>query len=226
MARNGEKDILFEGAQGTLLDLDFGTYPYVSSGISSAAGAPIGGGIGPHAIDRVIGVFKAYSTRVGNGPFPSEFTTERDGDLGEKVRGIGKEYGVTTGRPRRCGYLDLVALKYACASNSIDSLALTKLDVYDGFDRIQACIAYRFSGKRLEEFPAILEELEGSSPITESFPGWEEKLGNARAYQELPSNAKDYIRFIEDFVGVPVSIVSIGSEREETIVRTDPWIRS
>ena len=154
------RNILFEGAQGTLLDLDQGTYPFVSSGISCAAGAAIGAGIGPHAIDGVTGVFKAYTTRVGNGPFPSRFTEERDGDLEKRIREIGREYGVTTGRPRRCGYLDLVALAYACRTNGVDSLCLTKMDVYDGMAEIKACTAYRLGGKNVLDFPASLHDLD------------------------------------------------------------------
>lgn len=226
VAEHAADHVLFEGAQGALLDLDAGTYPFVSSGISVAAGAAIGGGVGPRALDRVIGVFKAYSTRVGNGPFPSEFVPERDGDLCDVVRRIGQEYGATTGRPRRCGYLDLVALKYACRVNSIDVLALTKLDVYDGFDEIKACISYDCNRERITEFPARLQTLQSAVPVTVAFAGWKSQTRSAKTYDDLPAQARDYICFIEDFVGVPTTLVSVGSERDETLVRKDPWKRS
>jgi adenylosuccinate synthase len=220
------RNVLFEGAQGTLLDLDFGTYPFVSSGNSSAGGASMGAGIGPTAIDRCIGVCKAYSTRVGSGPFPSEFDPARDGDLGDRVRELGKEYGTTTGRPRRCGWLDLVALRYACRSNSLHSLALTKLDVLSSFDEVHACVAYRCSGERVEEFPASRSALASARPVTERLPGWRRPLGGSRRFEDLPPQARDFVRFIEDAAGVPVSIVSVGPEREDTITRQDPWTRS
>jgi adenylosuccinate synthase len=221
-----DRNILFEGAQGTLLDLDLGTYPFVSSGISCAAGAAIGGGIGPHNLDKVIGVFKAYSTRVGNGPFPSEFTEQRDGKLGDTIREIGKEYGVTTGRPRRCGYLDLVALRYACRSNSIDGLCLTKLDVYDGMEEIKACTAYRVDGDEVVDFPATIEHLNKAQPVVKNFQGWKGEVKSCRSFDDLPPEAKDYIHFIEEYVETSVDIVSVGHNRSETIVQRNPWIQS
>jgi adenylosuccinate synthase len=219
-------NILLEGAQGTLLDLDLGTYPYVSSGVSCAAGAAIGAGMGPQTIDRVIGVFKAYSTRVGNGPFPSGFTVERDGDLEEKIRGIGKEYGVTTGRPRRCGYLDLPALRYACRSNGIGSLIITKMDVYDGMPELQVCTAYRLDGRPENGFPASAGALERIEPVLEKVPGWSKPVKGCRKYGDLAREAKDYIRRIEEYCGVPVDVVSVGPNRSETIVRRNPWTPS
>jgi len=221
-----EKNILFEGAQGALLDLDQGTYPYVSSGISCAAGAAIGGGIGPQSLDRVVGVSKAYSTRVGNGPFPSEFTEQRDGKLGESIREIGREYGVTTGRPRRCGYLDLVALEYACRTNSIDSLCLTKLDVYDGMEEIKVCTAYRIDGREVRDFPASIESLTKVEPVLKSFSGWKKSIKECRNFAELPAGAVKYIDFIEKQLETPVEIVSVGPRRSETIVRRNPWTAS
>jgi adenylosuccinate synthase len=218
-------NVLFEGAQGSLLDLDLGTYPFVSSGISAAAGAAIGGGVGPQSIDRVMGVFKAYSTRVGNGPLPSEFREDRDGNLGEVVRELGREYGVTTGRPRRCGYLDLVGLRYACRSNSMDTLCLTHLDVYDTFDEIQACVAYRVEGIETEEFPAAVSSLDQVEPVLRLFRGWRRPIGECRSEQELPAEAREYVRFIEQYVDTPVEIVSVGYRRSQTIVRRDPWTR-
>ncbi len=226
LKKNRGKNILFEGAQGSLLDLDFGTYPFVSSGVSSAAGAAIGGGIGPTEIDKVIGVFKAYSTRVGSGPFPSEFTPERDSNLEETIREIGREYGVTTGRPRRCGYLDLVGLKYSCRTNSIDALILTHLDVYDGMEKIKVCTAYEIDGERIEEFPASIETLNKAQPVLESFKGWMKSIKECKSFGELPSEARDYIRFIEEFTETPADVISVGYNRKETIVRKDPWTLS
>ncbi len=223
--RLGER-ILLEGAQGTLLDIDHGTYPYVSSGCSIAAGASIGSGIGPKHIDRILGVFKAYSTRVGNGPFPSEFNDARDGSLCETVRELGREYGVTTGRPRRCGYLDLVALKYACRVNSFDSLVLTHIDVYDEFEEISACVGYEIDGKRVDRFPASIGSLNKVKPVLKSFPGWKSSLSDCRTYDELPENAKKYIAFIEEFTGTAMEIISVGYERRQTIVRKDQWTKS
>jgi adenylosuccinate synthase len=217
--------ILFEGAQGTLLDLDLGTYPYVSSGISCAAGAAIGGCVGPRALDKVLGVFKAYSTRVGNGPFPSEFDVDSEDELCNFVRDTGREYGVTTGRPRRCGYLDLVALRYACLTNSIDSLVMTHLDVYDTLDEIKACIAYRIGDKLVETFPASIEALSRAKPVLRTFPGWKKSLSNALTYEEFPVKAMEYIEFIERFCETPIDIVSVGYDRKETIIRKSPWTK-
>jgi adenylosuccinate synthase len=226
MYANMARNILFEGAQGTLLDLDLGTYPFVSSGYSAAGGVALGAGIGPRKIDRILGVFKAYSTRVGNGPFPSEFSKESDGDLEAGVRELGREYGVTTGRPRRCGYLDLPALKYACRVNSIDSLVLTHIDVYDAMNEIKACVAYSVNGKTIDAFPASIDTLNKAKPVTKTFPGWKTGLGGAQTYEELPKEAKEYIEFIESYTETPISIISVGYRRTQTIVRKSPWIRS
>lgn len=218
-----QQNVLLEGAQGALLDLDIGTYPFVSSGSSSAAGAASGSGIGPRAIDHVLGVFKAYSTRVGNGPFPSEFDGESQGELEHYIRETGREYGVTTGRPRRVGYLDLVALRYTCRTNGIDSLALTHLDVYDGLEEIRSCIAYETRTETLDYFPSSIELLESVRPVTMRFAGWKQPIRDIERFEELPEQAREYIAFIEEYVGVPVSIVSVGYERRNTIVRNDPW---
>jgi len=216
---------LFEGAQGALLDIDTGTYPFVSSGMSCAAGAAAQGGIGPRGIDRVLGVFKAYSTRVGNGPFPTEFADDSAGSLSQYIRTVGNEYGTTTGRPRRCGYLDLVALRYACAVNSIDRLVLTHLDVYDDLEEFEACIGYRIDGQMREDFPASVRNLERAEPVLRTFSGWKTALGTCRTYKELPLRAREYIEFIEEFTETPISIVSVGSDRNHTIVRESPWIK-
>ncbi|MDR1949231.1 MAG: adenylosuccinate synthetase [Spirochaetaceae bacterium] len=229
--------VLFEGAQGTLLDLDLGTYPYVSSGSSNAAGAAIGGCVGPRRLDKVLGVFKAYSTRVGNGPFPSEFDADSEDDEGtfgspgtesslcRFIRETGREYGVTTGRPRRCGYLDLVALRYACLTNSIDSLVMTHLDVYDTLEEIKACTAYRIGDRIMENFPASVESLNAAKPVLRTFSGWKKSLSTALTYEEFPEAAMEYIEFIERFCETPIHIVSVGYDRKETIIRKSPWVK-
>ncbi|MDE7226789.1 MAG: adenylosuccinate synthase [Treponemataceae bacterium] len=218
-----DDNILFEGAQGAMLDIDSGTYPYVSSGASCAAGAATGCGIGPHDLDVIMGVFKAYQTRVGNGPMPTEFNNESEGELCEYVRKTGREYGVTTGRARRCGYLDLVALHYACRVNSIDSLVLTHLDIYDTFDEIEACIAYDIDGKIVTDFPANVAAMEKAKPVLQKFSGWKTSLKTCRSYEKLPRSARDYVEFIEDYCKTPVGIISVGYERDETFFRKNPW---
>ena len=224
MRQNAQKNILFEGAQGVMLDLDYGTYPFVSSGYSAAGGDSLGGGVGPRHLDKVFGVFKAYSTRVGNGPFPTEF---KEGNvLGERLRLVGQEYGVTTGRPRRTGYLDLVALRYACWANSLDGLIATKMDVYDDFDEIQVCTAYRIRGKLVEDFPGTVADLEAAEPVIRSFPGWKTPLGSVRRWEDLPQKARDYLSFIEEYSQTPISVVSVGPDRDQTLVRKSPWTRS
>lgn len=218
----GER-VLFEGAQGALLDLDLGTYPYVSSGFSSAAGAAIGGCVGPRAINKVLGVFKAYSTRVGNGPMPTEFDEGSQSELYHFVRETGREYGVTTGRPRRCGYLDLVALRYACQSNSIDDLVLTHLDVYDTLDDIEACVAYEINGVKTEEFPASIEDLNAAKPVLKHFKGWKTCLKECRSYDKLPEAARAYVDFIEHYTETKVGIISVGYDRNDTFIRNPVW---
>ena len=217
------ENILFEGAQGAMLDIDSGTYPYVSSGASCSAGAATGCGIGPKDLDKILGVFKAYQTRVGNGPMPTEFNNESEGELCEYVRKTGREYGVTTGRARRCGYLDLVALRYACITNSIDSLVLTHLDIYDTFDEIEACVAYEIDGKTVVDFPASVPAMEKAKPVLKKFKGWKKSLKECRSYEELPKAARDYVEFIEDYTKTEVGIISVGYERDETFIRNNPW---
>ncbi len=219
-------NILFEGAQGAMLDIDSGTYPYVSSGASCSAGAATGCGIGPKNIDKILGVFKAYQTRVGNGPMPTEFNNESEGELCEYVRKTGREYGVTTGRARRCGYLDLVALRYACITNSIDSLVLTHLDIYDTFDEIEACVAYEIDGKTVVDFPASVPAMEKAKPVLKKFKGWKKSLKECRSYEELPKAARDYVEFIEDYTKTEVGIISVGYERDETFIRNNPWSKA
>ena len=218
-----DQRILFEGAQGVLLDLDIGTYPFVSSGSSCAAGAAVGCGIGPRAIDRIYGVFKAYSTRVGNGPFPSELDPALEGELETYIRETGREYGVTTGRPRRVGYLDLVALRYACRTSSIDSLVLTHLDVYDELDEIKVCVGYELDDETIETVPSCARALAACKPITMRLPGWKQSIAGARSFEDLPARAQEYVAFIEKYVDVPIGVISVGYERAQTILRQDPW---
>lgn len=182
--------------------------------------------MGPRALDRVLGVFKAYSTRVGNGPFPTEFDPASQSALDRFIRETGREYGVTTGRPRRCGYLDLVALRHASSANSIDRLVLTHLDVYDELAEFEACVAYRVRGEIVEDFPASVRDLAEAKPVLRTFAGWKRGIGACRSYEDLPREARDYISFIEEFTETKVSIVSVGSDRKATIVRESPWIRS
>jgi adenylosuccinate synthase len=214
------KSVLFEGAQGTLLDIDHGTYPYVTSSSSCAGGACTGAGVGPGKISRVTGVAKAYTTRVGEGPFP----TELHGEAGEALRNAGSEYGTTTGRARRCGWLDLVILKYAKLVNGITDLAITKLDVLCGMKKVKICVAYEINGKRTERFPSSFEALEKAKPVYIEVDGWqkwsaqEAKTIVKKGIRGLPENAQKYLKLIEERTGVPVSIVSIGPGREETII--------
>jgi adenylosuccinate synthase len=214
---NGKK-VLFEGAQGILLDLDHGTYPYVTSSNTCAGGACTGAGVGPNKINRIIGVTKAYTTRVGEGPFPTELKEE----VGKKLRDAGNEYGTTTGRPRRCGWVDLVILKYAKMVNGLTELAVTKLDVLDGINPIKLCVAYEINGKRIENFPSLSEMLSRVKPVYIEMEGWKE-LDTERilkeGYQALPKEARDYLEKIEKETGIPIKIISFGPERDNTIVR-------
>ncbi|MDP3025498.1 MAG: adenylosuccinate synthase [candidate division Zixibacteria bacterium] len=207
------KDILFEGAQGTLLDIDFGTYPYVTSSNTTAGGACTGLGVSPVYIDEVIGVSKAYTTRVGNGPFPTELKDETGKYLQEK----GNEFGATTGRPRRCGWLDLLILKYAVMINGIKKIALTKLDVLDGLDTIKVCTGYKYKGSTLKEFSNEVEILENCTPVYKSLPGWKQNTNGIKDYKKLPQKTKDYLKFIEDQTETEIFLISTGCKREETI---------
>ncbi|OGW30443.1 MAG: adenylosuccinate synthase, partial [Nitrospirae bacterium GWD2_44_7] len=209
------KNLLFEGAQGTLLDVDHGTYPYVTSSSAAAGGACTGLGVSPTKISSVIGIVKAYTTRVGEGPFP----TEINDSLGEKIREKGGEYGATTGRPRRCGWLDMVALRYAARVNGFSGIVLTKLDILDGLEEIKICTAYRFEGKLYEEFPKELNILEKCEPVYEEVRGWKENTGGAKSFEKLPSAAQAYIKGIERRLNVKVTIISSGQKRDELIMR-------
>jgi len=213
------KTLLFEGAQGTLLDVDHGTYPFVTSSNSSAGGALTGTGVGPTMIDRVLGVTKAYTTRVGSGPFPTELINES----GEYLREKGQEFGATTGRPRRCGWFDAPAVRYACRINGITEIALTKIDVLDALPVLKIATGYEIGGKKVAEFPRRVEHLEKARPLYEDHPGWTAPISGVRTFDDLPENAKLYIRRIEELIEVPVTIVSTGVGREETIIRQDPF---
>ena len=211
------QSLLFEGAQGTLLDIDHGTYPYVTSSNASVGGVCTGLGIPPRAIGRVLGVVKAYTTRVGEGPLPTELT----GEMGNRLRESGNEYGAVTGRPRRCGWYDAVAVRYGVRINGLDALALTKLDVLDALERIDICTAYTVGGKTLTEFPSDMGQLSACEPVYESMPGWTTPTAGVRTLDQLPEAARKYIARLEEVTGVRAAIVSTGSERDDTIIRED-----
>jgi len=213
------KGILFEGAQGTLLDIDFGTYPYVTSSNTTAGGACTGLGVPPTSIDEVIGVSKAYTTRVGGGPFPTELRDE----VGERIRQKGREFGATTGRPRRCGWLDIPLLKDAIRLNGLTGIALTKMDVLSEFERIKICTAYQYRGQRYEGVPSQIKILQECEPVYEEIPGWKAELRESRNFEDLPPRAKDYIRHVEELTDTEVIVVSVGERREETILRRNPF---
>jgi adenylosuccinate synthase len=211
------KSILFEGAQGTLLDIDHGTYPYVTSSNASIGGVCTGLGVGPRAIGGVMGVVKAYTTRVGEGPLPTELT----GEMGQRLRESGNEYGAVTGRPRRCGWYDAVAARYAARINGLDALALTKLDVLDGIERIDICTSYTCGSRTITEFPSDAGQLASCVPVYESWPGWPKPTRAIRRFDDLPGEARKYIARLEEVSGVPAAIISTGSERDHTIIRDD-----
>lgn len=211
------KNILFEGAQATMLDLDHGTYPFVTSSYPAAGGACTGSGVGPRKIDNVIGVVKAYSTRVGEGPFPSELFD----DVGQFIRDKGGEYGTVTGRARRCGWLDACVIKYASYINGLDSVAITRLDILDELDKLKICVAYKYNGEILEDYPADLDILSKVEPVYEEFDGWKTSTTNIREYDKLPENAKKYLKRLSEVIDTEISIVSVGAGRDETIIIKD-----
>lgn len=208
------KNILLEGAQGTHLDVDHGTYPYVTSSNPIAGGAAVGVGLGPNRIERVVGVVKAYTTRVGEGPFPTELK-DATGDL---IRERGREFGTTTGRSRRCGWFDAVMLRHSVRVNGLTDLALTLVDVLDALEEIKVCVAYEYKGKRLEHFPGDLNVLKECTPIYTTLPGWQKDVTELKNYKELPQEAKDYVSFLENQVNCPVGIVSVGPRRDQTMI--------
>jgi adenylosuccinate synthase len=208
------KSILFEGAQGTLLDIDHGTYPFVTSSNTSSGNAAIGSGVGPKNIDRIVGVTKAYISRVGSGPF----VTEQKNEIGDYLIEKGAEFGVVTGRRRRCGWLDLISLKYSVRVNSLTELFITKLDVLSGLDELKLCIGYNTENKVITDYPYELTILESAEPVYETFDGWSEDISSVKNYDDLPENAKTYLKAIEDFIAVPITFISVGPERTENII--------
>jgi len=215
------KRVLFEGAQGTLLDVDHGTYPYVTSSSTITGGACSGSGVGPQHIQQVIGISKAYTTRVGSGPFP----TELDGPEGETLRREGAEFGATTGRSRRCGWFDAVSVRHAVRMNGLTGIALTKLDVLTGFKKIPICTAYRYDGRTVNEFPASSKVMAGAQPIYEELDGWTERLDDVRKFADLPVTAQRYVQRIEAVIGTEIILVSVGPGREQTIILRNPFDR-
>ena len=213
------KKVLFEGAQGTLLDIDYGTYPYVTSSNPIAGSACTSAGVGPTKIDKVLGIQKAYTTRVGEGPFPTELNDQ----IGELMLTKGGEFGTTTGRPRRCGWFDGVIARYAVRVNGLSYLAITKLDILSGLEKLQVCTGYRCGQETLRDFPANLKKLALCEPIYEELPGWQEDITNARQLTDLPANAIKYLERISELAGAPLAIVSVGSKREQTIQTADLW---
>ncbi|HLP41828.1 MAG TPA: adenylosuccinate synthase [Fibrobacteria bacterium] len=207
------KRLLFEGAQGTILDVDHGTYPFVTSSNTVAAAACVGSGVGPTAIHQVLGVVKAYTTRVGNGPFP----TEIEGDIGKELRRLGNEYGATTGRERRCGWFDAVLVRRAAMVNGLTHLAITKMDVMDSFDTVDICTAYEVDGRRVDQFPAQLARLERVKPVYETLPGWKSSTAGITKWQDLPENARKYLDRLSQVLEVPIGLVSLGPKRHQTI---------
>jgi adenylosuccinate synthase len=212
-AIDNKKDILFEGAQGTFLDIDFGTYPFVTSSSTVAGGACIGAGVSPVEIDKIVGVAKAYATRVGEGPFPTEFPSP----FQQYIRDKGSEFGATTGRPRRCGWFDSVMVKEAVLLNRISELAIMKLDILDGLETIKICVGYKYKGKLFKAFPYDLEVLKNAIPIYKEMPGWSQTINKIKHYKDLPAQAKDYILRLKDILHTKISMVSVGSSRQETL---------
>jgi adenylosuccinate synthase len=224
-ARNEKKKILLEGAQATLLDVDHGTYPYVTSSNPTAGGASVGAGIPPHHITGVLGIVRTYATRVGEGPFPTEMLNEEE-DMANLIRKRGNEYGSVTRRPRRCGWFDAVATRYAAELNGFDSIALTKLDVLDALDEIKVCTAYEVDGRRVDTFPAVAQDLRQIKPIYETLPGWKTEPVGITEFGELPEKARDYVEFLSAQVGVEIGLISTGPEREQTIILKDSLMES
>jgi adenylosuccinate synthase len=217
--RREGKRILFEGAQGSLLDVDHGTYPYVTSSNTVAAQAATGAGLGPSSIDYVLGICKAYTTRVGEGPFP----TEQLNDIGKMLGEKGREFGVVTGRPRRCGWFDAVLVRQTVRTSGIDGLALTKLDILDGFDEIKVCVGYRLDGREIDYLPAGEHAQARVEPVYETVAGWQEATARARSWADLPAQAIKYVRRIEELIGCPVALLSTSPERQDTILMRNPF---
>jgi len=218
-ALRGGKHVLFEGAQGLLLDVDHGTYPFVTSSNTGAGGVPSGAGVSPKLVNRVVGISKAYTTRVGSGPFPTELKDA----LGERLRVEGGEYGATTGRPRRCGWFDAMVVRKSARLSGIDSIALTKLDVLTGIDPLRLCTGYTLDGRTIAAIPPLADDYERVRPVYEEMPGWSESITEARSLDALPANARRYVARLEELVGVPVGILSTGPGRDQTMILADPF---
>ncbi len=216
---NAGESILFEGAQGTFLDIDHGTYPFVTSSNTVAAAASIGTGVGPRNLDYILGIVKAYTTRVGAGPFPTELFDE----MGEHLGSVGAEFGATTGRPRRCGWFDAVALRRSIINSSVSGLCVTKLDVLDGLETVSICVGYEIDGERIAGLPVVVDRFADCQPIYEDIPGWSESTVGATTYEELPTNAQRYLARIEELVETPIDIISTGPDREQTIIKRHPF---
>ena len=215
-----KKTILFEGAQGVLLDVDHGTYPFVTSSNTVAGAALVGSGCGPNNINYILGIVKAYTTRVGEGPFPTELNSE----IGKKIGEKGKEFGTVTNRQRRCGWFDAVLVKQSCVISGINGMALTKIDVLDEFEKINICIAYDLNGKKIDYFPSALQDQINVKPIYKLMEGWQKKTAGIKKWEELPENARKYISFIKDYCGVKISSISTGPSRQDTILIEDPFV--
>jgi len=218
-ALDAGKNVLFEGAQGVMLDIDQGTYPFVTSSNPVAGGVTIGSGVGPSKVNKVVGVCKAYTSRVGDGPFPTELHDE----IGQRIRDIGKEYGTTTGRPRRVGWFDAVVMRHSKRVSGITNLSLNSIDVLSGLDTVKICTAYERNGEKILHYPASLKELAECTPIYEELPGWNEDITNCRSLEELPENARNYVNRISELVGVRISTFSVGPGREQTNILEDIW---
>ena len=215
-ALNRNETVILEGAQGALLDLDFGTYPYTTSSSPLAGGGCIGAGLGPTAITRILGVFKAYCTRVGGGPMP----TELKDDTGDSIRERAHEFGTTTGRPRRCGWFDAVAARFSTRINGFTGAAITRLDILGALPRFKICVGYKLDGETIDYFPASVAALERCQPVYEELPGWQSSISDIRDYEELPAQAKQYLTRLEELTSCPINLVSVGPAREQTIIKT------
>ena len=213
-ALDAGKNVLFEGAQANMLDINYGTYPYVTSSSPTAAGVCEGAGVSPKKLDRIIGIAKAYSTRVGEGPF----VTELNNEIGEKLRKTGNEYGATTGRPRRTGWLDLPVVKQAVTINGMTDLAITKIDILSGYDTLPVCVGYKIGDTVYDTVPALISDIEKAVPVYKEFPGWKEDISQCRTYEELPKECRDYVEFIQEYCGVRICLVSVGPDRQSNIV--------
>jgi adenylosuccinate synthase len=224
-AKKQNKKILLEGAQATLLDVDHGTYPYVTSSNPTAGGASVGAGIPPHHISGVLGIVRTYMTRVGEGPFPTEMLDAEE-DMANLIRQRGNEYGSVTKRPRRCGWFDAVATRYAAELNGFNSLALTKLDVLDALEQIKVCVGYEIDGKRIDTFPAVSQDLEKIKPIYETLPGWQSETVGATRIEDLPEKARQYVDFLSESINVEIGLISTGPERDQTIILPDSVMES